>query len=57
MGLYEDLIAACDFLTEADFNSPNQTVWLQNDSDGEGSFIAKWNRPEPLPSPFKVGKD
>ena len=31
-------------LTDADF-APNGTIRLQNDSDGKGDYIAKWEHP------------
>lgn len=31
-------------------------IWLQNDSDGEGDYIAKWDYSEPIPTGFKIGK-
>jgi len=31
-------------LTEEDF-SPRGTIMLQNDSDGKGDYIAKWEHP------------
>ena len=32
-------------LTENDFFGRNATIILQNDSDGKGDYIAKWNHP------------
>ena len=31
-------------------------IWLQNDSDGTGDYIAKWEYSEPLPTGLKIGK-
>ena len=36
-------------LTDEDF-SPKGTILLQNDSDGKGDYIAKWEHPT-LPKP------
>jgi len=30
---------------------------LQDDSDGNGAYIAKWEYSKPLPEGMKVGKD
>jgi hypothetical protein len=56
MTLYNDLIAALPELTDADFAPVTGTIILQNDSDGAGDFIAKWDYSKPLPTGFKLGK-
>jgi hypothetical protein len=48
--LYDKLISLYPFLTEADFSPPTGTILLQNDSDGKGDYIAKWEHPT-LPRP------
>ncbi len=45
MTLYDKIIALYPTLTEADFTSPRATIRLQNDSDGKGDYIAKWEHP------------
>ena len=55
MGLWETIVAAYPELTDADFDK-NGTIMLQDDSDGQGAFIAKWEYSKPLPAGFKVGK-
>jgi hypothetical protein len=47
MTLYEKIINFYPELTDADFNS---VIRLQNDSDGKGDYIAKWEHPS-LPRP------
>ena len=47
MTLYEKIKALYPELQEADFRD---TIRLQNDSDGEGDYIAAWNHPT-LPRP------
>ena len=32
-------------------------IWLQDDNDGEGAYIAKWEYAHPLPDGMKVGKE
>ena len=42
MTLYERIIALYPSLTQQDFLT---TIRLQNDSDGKGDYIAKWEHP------------
>jgi hypothetical protein len=44
MNLYEKIISIYPELTDKDFGSRG-TIALQNDSDGKGDYIAKWNHP------------
>jgi hypothetical protein len=50
MTLYEKIIALYPQLVDADFNPMTGTILLQNDSDGKGDYIAKWEHPT-LPKP------
>lgn len=52
MTLYEKIIALHPSLTSEDFLSSKATILLQNDSDGKGDYIAKWDHPT-LPRPTK----
>jgi len=45
MTLYEKLKTIYPELTESDFTSLDRTIYLQNDSDGQGDYIAKWEHP------------
>ena len=45
MNLYEKIISIYPSLTENDFMGRNATITLQNDSDGRGDYIAKWEHP------------
>ena len=47
MSLYDKIMAIYPSLTNYDFMT---TILLQNDSDGRGDYIAKWNHPS-LPKP------
>lgn len=47
MNLYEKIVAIYPELTDRDFMD---TITLQNDSDGLGDYIAKWEHPT-LPRP------
>lgn len=42
MNLYEKIIAIYPELTQTDFLT---VITLQNDSDGRGDYIAKWDHP------------
>jgi hypothetical protein len=44
MTLYDKIIALHPSLTYEDFGSRG-TILLQNDSDGRGDYIAKWDHP------------
>jgi len=50
MTLYEKIKSIYPSLIEADFSPPTGTITLQNDSDGKGDYIAKWEHPT-LPRP------
>jgi len=55
MTLYEQIIDAYPELVELN-KSPNELFLVQDDSDGQGAFIAKWEYSKPLPDGMKVGK-
>ncbi len=45
MTLVEKIKSIYPELTINDFMGPDATIRLQNDSDGEGDYIAKWEHP------------
>ena len=45
MTLYEKIITLYPVLTSLDFAPITGTILLQNDSDGKGDYIAKWEHP------------
>jgi hypothetical protein len=45
MFLYEKIIALYPELTNSDFSPFSGTIQLQNNSDGKGDYIAKWEHP------------
>lgn len=55
MSLYDEIIAAIPELTDADFGQ-NGTIKLQDDSDGLGAYIVKWEYSKPIPKGMKLGK-
>jgi hypothetical protein len=54
MNLYEKVIKLYPQLTDNDFMT---VIRLQNDSDGKGDYIAKWDHPTlPRPTEAQLGK-
>jgi len=45
MMLYEKIKSIYPELTDLDFMPPTGTILLQNDSDGKGDYIVKWEHP------------
>ncbi len=54
MTTYETIIAAYPELENKDFLSNG--IWLQDDSDGLGVYILKWDYAKPIPAGLKLGK-
>ena len=50
MSLYDKIKLIYPQLTNVDFSPSTGTILLQNDSDGKGDYIAKWEHPT-LPRP------
>lgn len=50
MTLYDKIMAIYPELSQHDFIPITGTITLQNDSDGRGDYIAKWEHPT-LPRP------
>ena len=48
--MFEKIKTIYPELTDADFMGRNATITLQNNSDGKGDYIAKWEHPT-LPRP------
>ena len=44
-------------LTSRDFDPIRGIIVIQDDSDGQGDYIAKWEYSKPLPEGMKVGKN
>ena len=55
MTLWEQIIAAYPELTDNDFGHRG-SILLQDDSDEQGEFIAKWEYSKPIPAGLKLGK-
>ena len=43
--MFEKITKLYPELTVADFSPVTGTIFLQNDSDGKGDYIAKWEHP------------
>jgi hypothetical protein len=56
MSLYDDLIDALPELVNSN-SFFDGTIILQDDSDGKGAYIAKWEYSKPIPAGLKLGKD
>jgi hypothetical protein len=46
MTLHEKVVLLYPELTYLDFIGDNATIFFQNDSDGRGDYIAKWEHPD-----------
>jgi hypothetical protein len=55
MTLYEKIKTIYPSLTNADFSPITGTILLQNDSDGKGDYIAKWEHTLPRPTDEQLG--
>lgn len=52
MGLYNKIISLYPLLKIEDFTD---TIRIQDDQDGEGEYIAKWDHPDyPEPTPGQL---
>lgn len=55
MELWQQIIEAFPELN-ADDDFSKLGIYLQDDSDGFGAYIAKWNYSKPMPENLKLGK-
>ncbi len=56
MSLYEKIVTAYPELIEDNEAFLRGFIIIQDDSDGEGAFIAKWDYSKPIPKGLKLGK-
>jgi len=55
MQLWQKIITAYPEISPSDdFDSLG--IVLQDDSDGQGAYIAKWDYEQPIPAGLKLGK-
>lgn len=55
MTIYDTIIEVYPELADS-YNFYNGTIVLQNDSDGLGDYIAKWDYSKPIPDGLTLGK-
>jgi hypothetical protein len=55
MELWEKIIEAYSEINPAD-NFPELGIYLQDDADGAGAYIAKWEYSKPIPEGLTLGK-
>jgi hypothetical protein len=58
MELWEKIVAEYPELADHDYAAftIGGTVRLQDDSDGQGAYISKWEYSKPIPKGLKLGK-
>lgn len=54
--LCEKIMEIYPELSNDDFHPFIGTIALQDDSDGQGAYIAKWEYSQPIPAGLKLGK-
>ena len=54
--MFEKIKSLYPSLTDDDFHPTRGTITLQNDSDGKGDYIAKWEHPT-LTRPTQIQLD
>ncbi len=55
MELWEKIIEAFPEINPTD-DFRKLGIFLQDDSDGQGAYIAKWDYSKPIPDGLKLGK-
>ena len=56
MELWEKIVNEYPETAENSFQVFRELIILQDDSDGQGAYISKWEYSKPLPSGLKIGK-
>ncbi len=56
MTLCEQIMAVYPDLKNEDFHPWSGCILLNDDSDGLGAYIAKWEYSQPIPDGMKLGK-
>jgi hypothetical protein len=54
--LFEKIVEIYPELTDNNFHPVIGCILLQDDSDGLGAYIAKWEYTKPIPAGLKLGK-
>ena len=56
MELWEQIVEVYPELAENNFAAFSKEINLQDDSDGLGAYIAKWDYSKPIPEGLTLGK-
>lgn len=56
MELYEKIVKVYPELADNQYAAFSKIIILQDDSDGSGAYIAKWDYEQPIPDGLKLGK-
>ena len=56
MELWQKIIEAYPELADNDYAAFLEQIILQDDSDGVGAYIAKWEYTQPIPEGLTLGK-
>jgi len=56
MELWEKIVSEYPELADNDYEAFIYSIRLQNDSDGVGAYIAKWEYSKPIPDGLTLGK-
>ena len=56
MELWKEIVEVYSELGEDDYAAFRKHINLQDDSDGVGAYIAKWEYSKPIPTGLKLGK-
>jgi hypothetical protein len=56
MTLFETITSFYPELKSSDFRPDTGIILLQDDSDGLGAYIAKWDYSKPIPEGLSLGK-
>jgi hypothetical protein len=56
MELYEKIVEVYPELADNEYAAFSKEIRLQDDSDGEGAYIAKWDYYKPIPEGLTLGK-
>lgn len=56
MKLHEQIVEVYPELKDNMDIFMSRVILIQDDSDGEGEYIAEWNYEKPLPKGMKLGK-
>lgn len=56
MELWQKIVEVYPELSDNQYAAFSKKIILQDDSDGQGAYIAKWDYTKPIPDGLKLGK-